>query len=890
MDGVCGVRRPCRPSSQRSSTIPQALIGQTLSHFKITAKLGEGGMGEVYRAEDTKLGREVALKVLPETFSRDPDRLARFEREAKAIAALSHPNILAIYDFVSEHGTSFVVTELLEGETLRQRLSQGTLAPRKAADLGTQIARGLAAAHDKGIVHRDLKPENLFLTRDGRIKILDFGLATAPGEAGSVERGIDTEIATRTSLTAPGTVMGTAAYMSPEQVRAEPTDHRSDIFSFGSVLYEMVGGASPFRRDTQAETMTAVLKETPAELVALATNIPPALVAIIERCLEKRAEERFHSAHDLAFSLQGLSDLSVSSGAAADLSRPRRRPRAAAMVGLLLLGLAIGGMAATLLRSRPRSSELPRFTALSSRRGSVTNARFLPGEESALYSAAWEGGPLRVYTATRGTRTSDPVRLEETDLLSISSSGELALSLGRRHPGGWEAIGTLAVARPGGSAPRELLENVLVADWAPDGQSLAVAHEVSGIVRLEYPIGTVLYESAGWISDLRVHPDGNRVLIADNPRRGDNKAVIKIVDRQGGVETVCDGGSWGVSWAPDGESIWFSGGALFTVSPGEQPRVLFTAPLSMRLLDVDASGMLLVAAASMRREMIVRAPGASGDTNLSWLDYSTPRTVSNDGRFVVFEEGNSTSQDGYAIYLRETGGAAPLLLGYGSVLALSPDADWVAMVKRPFGEDPELVLVPTGPGQSRSLEVGDLRIRQHGGAWIAGSSANDPEALLFVGRESDGTSRLYHLPLTEGATARAVTPPDFALAPLGHAVSIDGRRLIVKPAEGSAVEFDIDGNGPRPVRGVEPNDLPLGFDRDGIHLYVQASSAVPTPIVRVNTATAERTLWRELSPIDSAGVFIVDYVAVSADGAAHAYSNRRVISRLLLMEGLEAGG
>jgi serine/threonine protein kinase len=867
------------------------LIGQTLSHFKITAKLGEGGMGEVYRAEDTKLGREVAIKVLPEAVARDPDRLARFEREAQAVAALSHPNILAVFDFGSEQGTTFVVTELLEGATLRERRAEGAIAPRKVADIGRQVAQGLGAAHDKGIVHRDLKPENLFLTHDGRIKILDFGLATAPDEVGATDAS---EIETRTSLTAPGTVMGTAAYMSPEQVRGEMTDHRSDIFSLGSVLYELVCGTSPFRRETNAETMTAVLREEPADLASLAADAPSALVAIIQRCMEKHADERFHSAHDLAFSLQALSDSTITSGAVSTLpevSTSRHRPGLGAMVGLMLAGLVIGAVTASLLRPGPSLPEPPMYTALSSRRGEVTNARFVPGEESALYSAAWEDGTVRLYTAARGSRTSDPVRTEDAHLLSIASTGELALSLERRYPGGWEAIGTLAVVQPGGTAPREILKNVLVADWSPDGQSLAVAHEVDGIVRLEYPIGTVLYESDGWISDLRVHPRGDRVLFADCPVRGDTNATVKVVDLNGGVVTATHGassGAQGVLWAPDGEAIWFSTGrTILSVRPGDQPRAIFRGPTTQRLLDIDALGNLLIASTSVRREMIVRAPGANADSNLSWLDWSTPQILSRDGRLVLFQEGMVTSEDGYAIYLRETGGAPPLLLDYGSVIALSPDARWVAVVKRQFRENPELLLVPTGPGQPRTLDVGNLRLRQHGDAWITGSGPGDPGALLFVAREGDGAPRLYHLPLTEGATARAVTPPDFALAPLGHTASIDGSRVIANPAGAPAVEFDLDGSGPRPVPGIEPGDLPLRFDRDGVHLYVQTSSTAPVRIMRVHTVTGKRTLWRELSPLDQAGVFIVDYVRISADGAAHTYSNRRVTSNLMLMEGLK---
>jgi hypothetical protein len=678
--------------------------------------------------------------------------------------------------------------------------------------------------------------------------------------------------------------------MSPEQVRGEAADHRSDIFSLGSVLYELASRRSPFRRETSAETMTAILKEEPAELASICADVPSGLTAIIQRCLEKHTEERFHSAHDLAFSLQALSDSAITSGAVRSLpevAKPQRRPGIGAVAGLLIAGLVVGGVAASLLRSGSSAPEPPTFTALSSRRGTVTNARFAPGGESALYSAAWEDGVVRLYTAARGSRTSDPVRSEEAHLLSISPTGELALSLDRRYPGGWEAIGTLAVAQPGGAAPRQILENVLVADWAPDGQSLAVAHEMDGVVRLAYPIGTVLYESGGWISDLRVHPDGSRVAFADCPVRGDSDAAAKIVDRAGVVETLAPDADEGVLWAPDGESVWYSSdGVLWAVRPGEAPRRLFAVPSQLDLLDVDASGNLLIAPTSVRREIIVRAPGAEADANLSWLDWSTPQILSSDGRLVVFQEGMVTTEDGYAIYLRETGGGPPLLLDYGSVLALSPDARWIAVVKRQSGTDPELLLVPTGPGQPRALDVGGLHLRQHGDAWVTGSSPGDAGALIFVALEGEGGPRLYHLPLTEGAKPQPITPADFPLAPLGHAASIDGDRVIAKPAGGVAVEFDLDGDGPRSVPGLEPSDLPLRFDRDGVHLYVQTSSTTPVRIMRVDTVTGTRTLWRELSPIDQAGVFIADYVRLSADGSAHTYSNRRVISRPMLLEGL----
>lgn len=262
-------------------------------------------MGEVYRAHDTRLDREVAIKVLPEFLTSDPDRLRRFEQEARATAALNHPNILAVFQMATDNGVSYLVEELLDGETLRERLHHGPLPTRKAIDYGVQIAHGLAAAHDRGIVHRDLKPENLFLTKDGRLKILDFGLAKINPSAGA---SADGKTVTMEEQTDPGVVLGTVGYMSPEQVRGQNADHRSDIFAFGAILYEMVTGRPPFRKPTKTETMTAILNEDPPSLSQISTSTPPGLQRIVHRCLEKNPEQRFHSAHDLAFALEALSD------------------------------------------------------------------------------------------------------------------------------------------------------------------------------------------------------------------------------------------------------------------------------------------------------------------------------------------------------------------------------------------------------------------------------------------------------------------------------------------------------------------------------------------------------------------------------------------------------
>src|SRR5271166_3838610 len=333
--------------------------GTKLGPYEILSPLGAGGMGEVYRAKDTRLGRDVALKILPESFAREPDRLRRFEQEARAVAALNHPNILAVFDIGQHDGSPFLVSELLEGESLRAVLDNGALPQRKTIEYGVQIAHGLAAAHEKGIVHRDLKPENIFITKDGRIKILDFGLAKLAQKAGA---GLD-DVTLTSSHTAAGVVMGTASYMAPEQVRGEAADPRTDIFAFGAVLYEMLSGVRAFRRDTPAETMTAVLKDDPPEFSSSGHLVSPGLERIVRRCLEKSPEQRFQSARDLSFALEALSG-SDASAAVRNAGARRQMPLLAWLAGALALAALAGGawwIARTVVHHVSQRNEAGRF-------------------------------------------------------------------------------------------------------------------------------------------------------------------------------------------------------------------------------------------------------------------------------------------------------------------------------------------------------------------------------------------------------------------------------------------------------------------------------------------------------------------------------------------------
>ncbi len=373
-------------------------IGSRLGPYEILSPLGAGGMGEVYRAKDPRLGREVAIKVLPSSFSQDPDRLRRFEQEARAAGVLNHPNILAIYDIGTHDGSPYVVSELLEGETLRARLAGGAFSPRKALEHALQTAHGLAAAHEKGIVHRDLKPENIFVTQDGRVKILDFGLAKLTQ---AEEGGTRTDLPTATAGTEPGVVLGTLGYMSPEQVRGKPADPRSDIFSFGAILYEMLSGKRAFPGDSAADTMSAILMKEPPELSQTNRDIPPGLERVVRHCLEKNPQQRFHSAHDLAFDLEALSDVSALAPAAPTI---RLKPAWRARPIWLIAGLAVVlvAVAAVTILLRPHGKTINSLAVLPFANASADpNAEYLgDGITESIINSLSQLPQLRVTART----------------------------------------------------------------------------------------------------------------------------------------------------------------------------------------------------------------------------------------------------------------------------------------------------------------------------------------------------------------------------------------------------------------------------------------------------------------------------------------------------------
>jgi Tol biopolymer transport system component len=857
--------------------------GTKLGPYEIVAPLGAGGMGEVYRARDSRLKREVAIKVLPQAFSLDADRLRRFEQEALATAALNHPNILAVFDLGTTGGSPYVVSELLEGETLRDRLRGGAIAVRKTLEYALQIAHGLAAAHEKGIIHRDLKPENLFVTKDGRVKILDFGLAklTQP------ESGDHTSLPTMTHATEAGVVLGTAGYMSPEQVRGMAVDARSDIFSFGAILYEMISGKRAFHRETSADTMSAILKEDPPDLAETNRNVSPALERIVQHCLEKSPEQRFHSASDIAFDLEHLSGVSGTTAKVMPVAGAQPRGRLlAVLAGLLGLALIMLGVGWWLGRGSAPSS-LAEYQQITFRTGSIGNARFTP-DGGIVYSASWDGGENQLYLA----RTDDPgareLGLKNAELLSISKSGELAIRLNTVRYGGYARSGTLARVPLSGGTPREVLENVQDADWSASGDSMAVVRYVpeNSHWRLEYPIGKVLFDSINWISHPKISPDGKWVAFADHENPGGDDEGSVAVIRADGKDNNQDhklSSGWvsleGIFWSKEGSEIWFTssaGGSAenpHAVNLSGKLRTITNVPGGMWLEDLR-NGTALMVTHQERIGIRGMAPGGKEERDLGWFGWSIVRDISRDGHKIVFEEEGNGGGPNYTVFLRDTDGSPPVRIGEGLSGAISPDNKWV--ITKPAKGGP-LSLVPTGAGEARQLTHD--AVSYGAGQWLP-----DGKHLLASGIEAGHGVRDYLIDVSSG-DAKPITPEGIA----GVHLSPDGQSTAVRGTDGKWGVWKLDGNTIRLIPDWDLGYRVTDWSPDGESVYASSSKTDQrmAKLYRVNVATGKMELWRTFGAQAGAGIDEVGAPRFSADGTAYAYVYVRVLAEAYVVTGLK---
>lgn len=858
-----------------SSRYVSLMIGQLVGHYRVIERIGAGGMGEVFRARDERLGRDVALKLIRPASSDNPDHLRRFEQEARAAAALNHPNILAIYDVGFEGTTPYIVSELLSGKTLRHRLSEGAIPLSEASDYSLQIAQGLTAAHERHIVHRDLKPENLFLTEDSRVKILDFGVAKLqlpPADNRPVE--------TLTTVTKSGAVIGTVAYMSPEQLRGKPVDHRSDIFSFGAILYEMLTGDRAFRGETQVDTMTAVLREEPAGNNLEKISIPNAYKDIVKHCLEKEPENRFQSAKDLAFALHTLSG-----GATVphfSFSAPKRSTFPA-LPWLLAATLAVVTVVMAFVLRSPTSP--PSYRRLTFETGTVYAARFAGNGQSIVYGAAWNGNPVQLFSTVGNSFLPQALSLKNSNLLAVSSSNELALVMNGTHTGQLETVdGVLARAPLAGGSPHEVLSDVRWADWDPHNQ-IAVVHYVDGHSRLEFPIGNVLYQSAGWISNIRFSPHGDEIAFMDHPALWDDRGMVSVADLTGHVRTLSR--EWesesGLAWRPDGKEIWFTavekGGDLnlMAVDLSGKVRTLLDLPIAINLQDIAPDGRVLVSLNTKRLQMAFGALGNSDktDVDLSWHDWNSVRDISPDGRFVLFEDASEAAGAGYVVAIRAVDGALPVLLGEGSSGGLSPDGKWAAATST--SQAAQLTLLPTGAGQPRTINVTGVQHIHNGFARFL----PDGRSVTVNGDEAGHTVRCYRVDLATGK-AKAVTPEGIVCG----ATSPDGQSMLGRSSDPSHLVYSLEGGATRTLTHVNPNFEPVQWSNDGSLLFGYHVGESPSKIYKVDITTGKETLMQELKPAVPAGIVMVAPIVVSRDGKRFAYSFNQTLSRLFIVSGL----
>jgi eukaryotic-like serine/threonine-protein kinase len=854
--------------------------GTRLGAYEIIAPLGAGGMGEVYRARDPRLGRDVAIKVLPPALVSDRDALARFEREMKILAALSHPHIVSIHDIGREGSIAYAVTELLDGETLAAVVARGTVPIRKAVEYGAQIARALAAAHDRGIVHRDLKPANIFVTTDGHIKVLDFGLARETALAGADGATV--------SSTSPGIVMGTVGYMAPEQARGLVVDHRADIFAFGCVMYELVGGRPPFRRDSAAETLAAILNEDPPPLSATNVAVPPAVDRVIQRCLEKAPAERFGSARDLAYALEALSSGSMTGSVGAAAAKRRWQLRAALTAAALAALAGIAALAAWL--APVRTPAAPTMTRLTFEDGIIRTARFAPDGETIVYSAAWGGEALKMYVARADTGESRPLDLPDGDILAMAKSGDMLLSLGRRYLTPWTPDGTLARGRLFGAGVRELLEHVRYADFLPNDQ-LAIVRRVNGRDRLELPQGTVVFETPGYISHLRVSPDGQRVAFLEHPLYGDNRGYLSVFDGKTTRRLTPEyPGIEAVAWSADGAEIWY-GAAIHEVHwpikaidaderVPQEGRTVWYVPRDLILQDVDERGRVLVTGHDASGVIAGGGPGQARDRHLDFGGFTVAGDVSRDGRVLLVSRMDQDPD--YSVLMRRTDGSAPVKIGRGRAQKLSSDAKWALSITPSAPH--RVLLFPTGAGESRELEVGDLTPNAATfvppGLLVAviGARNGSPAAVLVD--VTSNTRTVLELPELKG---RAFNRGQF----LPMHASPDGSLLAVRADDGAVLAWALpDGGRARELASLADNEAFAGWSNDRDRIFIAAWDGPRVRIDALDISNGRRTTIREITIDDPAGMMTMPELYLSADASTYIYGFSRMLSTLYLVTGL----
>jgi Tol biopolymer transport system component/tRNA A-37 threonylcarbamoyl transferase component Bud32 len=891
--------------------------GTMLGTYELIAMIGAGGMGEVYKARDSKLNRLVAIKVLPASLAADAALLARFDREAKAVAALSHPNVLGIFDLATQDGLTYAVMELLEGESLRDKLKGGALPPKRAIEIATELAQGLGAAHERGIVHRDVKPENIFLTREGRVKVLDFGLAKQVSTPRGVTSTVDTAaLGQHPQGTEAGMILGTVGYMSPEQVRGEAADHRADVFAFGVVLYEMLSGQRPFHGETSVQTMSAILDEEPRELTSSRGPLPPALERLVNHCLEKQPEARFQSMKDVAYNLQNLSTVSSDSAGKAKALRPQRLSPLQISLGAAATLILIGLLWAFHLPPFARPAQ-PIFTRVTHTPGTIEAAFFGPDGKTVYFSERIKGAQPELFVLHPGSPEPKPLGIKDALLLGVSPTGDLAIL---REPKGFFGAmyrGMLAQVNGGGGSVKEIQENVVHAAWdgagfvtdtAPSWQRFKV--EFGGRVLLEGDPGTVS------VRFLRLSPDGARLAMVVSDAV--SKTEIVSFDRSGqrSVHFTKVGDSLGdtftgLAWSPDGD-------LLFSELQGDQTgvwslslkgarRLLWRGQGTQALMDVSKEGRLLLAHQEVRRNVLVQKAREAQAMDVSIASGTQAYGFSADGKALLLLE--CPVQDGGTVqdlaYLWSPGGAPATRVAKGSPQSLSPDGRWANLQINGFdpasldpaltaafreaGLDPRKVLdpvapgfyllfVPTGAGRPFVLAL-PKSIENLGTALLT----PDGKRVVFIADEKGETH--WYVMDRQGGTPKAISSPEYGVSTIGSFLSPDGSRLIIYDGVRYAIQ-SLAGGEAQPIRGLLAGERVFAWGRDGKSVFVR-KGLLSFTVDRLDLEIGARHPVFAFSPSDLSGLVNVRSVHTIPEGNLFAMSCVRKLSDLYLVEGVK---
>jgi len=848
------------------------LTAALADRYRIDRELGAGGMATVYLAEDLKHNRKVAVKVLKPELA-VAIGAERFLAEIKTTANLQHPHILALHDSGEVNGTVFYVMPYVEGESLRDRLDREKQLPiDDALRIANEVADALQYAHERGVIHRDIKPENILLQR-GHAVVADFGIALAASKTGGGR------------MTETGMSLGTPMYMSPEQAMgAREVDARTDIYSLGCVLYEMLAGEPPFVGPTAQAIVAKVITESPKSLTGQRRTVPPHVDETVQKSLEKLAADRFPSAAAFAESLRDTGRSLRRPGHGSTHADSHSRPLAGNAARWGVAAVTVTAMIAAAWFAGRRSTSNSATDGLSMqqrtyRTQTIFSARYTTGGESIVYSAAESGSSPRIYALTSAYPQPRTVSDSGTHLLAVSSKDEMAVLVGAAFNHHRVFTGTLARMPVDGGTPRELLTGVHDADWSPDGSQLAVVHDVNGKDRLEYPIGTVLYETPGYLSDVRVSLDGQHVAFNDHPEKGDNRGAVAVVDLKKQYKVLSPQflAIEGLAWIEGGKTLAYSasnnGGILKVneVTLGGEDHPGSPGVGNATIEDIARDGRRLIIRGDEFKRIWVKLASDSVPRDFSWLDVSFFPLLSGDGSLLAFGDGSDVAGEHYAIMLRRTDGSPALRLGEGAVLGMSRDRQSVLSVLP--ASPVQLMLYPIGAGEARRLDKGEFA-----GINAAAFVGNGSE-LLVCGNEPKRLTRCYVRPLA-GGTFRPITPEGVRRT----VASSDGQYIITLIGD-EYRQFAIQDGSSQRVPGLGPNDNLIRYSPDGKSVWVRGTRSQPVRIEQVDLTTGTRSRLLPEFGASRAGVLNVAEVTLADDPRSYAYMERESASYLFELKG-----